>query len=75
MAAKPVVDGIEQQHQGALRVIRLDVQDDAAAEIAERYGMAFTPTFIYFDARGSEQWRSVGSIDPQRVANALHESA
>ncbi len=69
--AKPIVDQIEAEHQGQLVVIRLNVQEEAGRELGEYYMFNFTPTFIFFDAQGTELWRSVGNIDPQQVRNSL----
>jgi thioredoxin-related protein len=71
MAARPVVDGVEREHGARLEVVRLNVQDPASREAAARYGFRFTPTFIFFDELGREQWRSVGSLDPQQVRDSL----
>lgn len=54
-----------------MRVIRLNMQDPIGRELARQYGALVTPTFIYLDAQGVEQWRQVGSIDSQRVRNSL----
>lgn len=71
MAAKPIVDGIEEQNQGELSVIRLNVQDNSSQPLIERYDFRFTPTFILFDSGGEEVLRSVGAIDPQQVQDML----
>ena len=69
--AKPIVDGIEDQYAGQVLVLRVNVQDSAGKALAEEYDFRVTPTFIFFDALGSEVWRSIGSIDPQQVAGSL----
>ncbi len=71
IAAAPIVDGIEQEHSGRLRVIRLNVQDPVGRALAQELGSRVTPTFIFFDAQGREAWRSVGSIDPAQVRRSL----
>lgn len=71
MAARPLVDGIEREHAGRLRVIRLDVQESAGRTIADRFGLRVTPTFVLFDSQGAEVWRSVGIVDPARVRQSL----
>lgn len=71
MAAKPIVDGIEQNHLGELSVVRLNVQSGGARPLLEAYGFQYTPTFILFDGEGEEVFRSVGAIDPQQVDQAL----
>lgn len=71
MAASPVVDGIERQHAGKLIVVRINVQDTAAQPWLARYAFRLTPTFILLDGHGDEAWRSVGSINPDQVAEKL----
>jgi thioredoxin-related protein len=75
MAAKPIVDGIERVHEGNLRVIRLNVQDPAGAELLERFGFRFTPTFIFFDDAGEELQRWVGGILSSEVRELLEEGS
>lgn len=65
------MDRIEQEQRGKLQVIRLNMQDQIGRELARQYGALVTPTFIYLDAQGVEQWRQVGSIDSQRVSDSL----
>ena len=68
---KPVVDRLETQEQGRLRVIRVNGQGAVGKTLGARYDFQFTPTFIFFDAQGTEQWRSVGSLDPLKVQQSL----
>jgi thioredoxin-related protein len=69
--AKPIVDGIEQDFAGQLTVLRVDAQSQTGQALARQMQMLFTPTFIFFDTQGSEAWRSVGRIDPQKVKDSL----
>jgi thioredoxin-related protein len=73
MAAKPIVDGIEREHQGKLVVIRLNVHDPVGAALGARFGFRFTPTFVFFDAEGQERWRTVGSVAPSEVRRTVNE--
>jgi len=71
MAAKPIVDGIEEQNRGELSVIRLNVQSNSTRPLLAQYDFQFTPTFVLLDADGEEVLRSVGAIDPQQVQDVL----
>jgi thioredoxin-related protein len=71
MAARPIVDGIENDHRGSLLVLRLNVQDREIRPILKEYGFQFTPTFILFDGKGEEILRSTGAIDPRQVQVSL----
>jgi hypothetical protein len=64
---KPVVDGLEQELAGRLRVIRLNVQDPVGKALAGELGFRMTPTFVFFDAQGLEAWREIGRLDAARV--------
>lgn len=70
-AVKPVVDGIEREHQHQLRVIRVNIQDPKGRQLAKEYDFEYTPTFIFFDQQGQEMWRSVGELDPEKVRESL----
>ncbi|HET7009917.1 MAG TPA: hypothetical protein VFI11_04010 [Anaerolineales bacterium] len=65
------MDGIERELAGRLRVLRVNIQEPAGAELSRAMGAAFTPTFIFFDEQGREVWRSVGRLDPNDVRLAV----
>ena len=44
------MDGLEQELEGRLRVIRLNVQDPVGKALAGELGFRMTPTFVFFDA-------------------------
>lgn len=48
------MDGIEGQFQSRLVVIRLDIQSESGRTLTPLYDFQYTPTFIFFDARGKE---------------------
>lgn len=66
LAARPVVDGFEQEQTGRLRVVRVDANDPNTASYAARWGFRATPTFILLDAAGAELWRG-RQLDPATV--------
>ncbi len=65
------MDGLEQELSGRLDIIRINIQDRVGRELAPVYDFEYTPTYIFFDAKGSELWRSVGEIDPQKVLDSV----
>ena len=65
------MDGIEQEYNGRLLVIRLNIQEQVGRELAPVFGFEYTPTFIFFDAQGNELWRSVGSLDPDKLRQSV----
>ncbi len=68
---KPEVDKLEAELGDRIHIIRLNIQDNVAQELAPVYQFEFTPTFIFFDAQGNEQWRLIGSFDAQKVRDSL----
>ena len=69
--AKPIVDGIENELRGELLVMRVNIQTEEGKELANRYNSVVTPTFLLFDKRGQEIYRSIGQIDPQAVRDLV----
>lgn len=65
------MDGLESELNGKLTVLRVNVQEPVGRELAPVYGFEYTPTYIFFDARGRELWRTIGEIDPQRVRDSV----
>jgi thioredoxin-related protein len=68
---KPIVDRVEKELGGKLVVRRMDIQSAEGSRFAHQYGIELTPTFIFFDTAGREQWRSVGQLDGARVRASL----
>jgi len=75
VAIKPAVDRLEKELHGQLVVRRMDIQSAEGRKLASQYGIEATPTFIFFDSSGREQWRSAGQLDAVRVRTSLQESA
>lgn len=71
ISIKPSVDELEKELGNKIHIIRLNIQDEVGMDLIRIYGFQFTPTFIYFDENGTEQWRLIGSFDPQKVRDSL----
>ena len=71
VAMKPAVDRVERELRGKLVVRRVDIQTAEGRKIADQFGIELTPTFIFLDTAGNEQWRSVGKLDGARVRACL----
>jgi len=65
------VDGLEQQLTGNLEIVRINIQTPVGRELAPAYDFEYTPTYIYFDSKGNELWRTIGEIDPQKVRDSV----
>jgi len=61
--AKPVVDGIERDLEGAAQVIRINVVSQLGGQLAQRYGVRGVPTTVVLDGAGEVISRSVGMPD------------
>lgn len=78
ISIKPQVDELERELNSQIsigkkiHIIRLNIQTEVGMDLLSIYGFQFTPTFIYFDENGVEQWRLVGSFDPQKVRDSLN---
>lgn len=70
-AIRPTVDELEEELGDRIHIIRLNIQDPVGRELTGYYGFDFTPTFIFFDGQGTELWRQIGDLDPQRVRDAV----
>ena len=73
LAVKPAVDRLENEWRGKLTVRRVDIQSPAGKQLVAEYRIELTPTFIFFDAAGREQWRSVGGVDAAQVRISLEK--
>lgn len=68
----PVVDRLGQEHEGAVEVVKLNVETDAAAsETASRYGVRFVPTFVLLKADGTVAETLIGEQTEQRLRDAM----
>jgi thiol-disulfide isomerase/thioredoxin len=67
VALKPAVDRLENELRGKLTVRRVDIQSNEGRQLVAQYRIEITPTFIFLDGAGKEQWRSVGQLDVARV--------
>ncbi len=74
LALKPAVDRLEREFGQRLVVRRVDIQSGEGRKLAQQYDIEFTPTFIFFDAVGKEQWRSVGQIDAASLRQSLEST-
>lgn len=60
LAAKPVVNGIEQDLKDSAPVIRLDIGSDMGKAVAGRFGVAGVPTVLVLDGDGNVVHRESG---------------
>jgi thioredoxin-related protein len=68
---KPIVDGVEKEFGNAITVIHVNVLEPAGKILGQKFDFRYTPTFIFFNADGEEQWRVVGMLNPNDVRTSL----
>ncbi len=67
------MDGLEKELTGKLEIARINIQTQVGRDLAPVYNFEYTPTYIFFDAQGHEQWRTIGEVDPQRVRDSVNQ--
>jgi thioredoxin-related protein len=65
------VDRLEQDLQGQITVIRLDINTTVGRELGARWNFQVVPTFILFDGTGRELYRAFGALKPESITGAL----
>jgi len=65
------VNGLQSELEEQLNIIKVDIYTASGRELTAEFNSVATPTFIFFDASGNEIWRSIGSLDPDRVRDSL----
>ena len=71
MAVEPIVNGLRDELDQQLVILKVDIFTDAGRELKAEYNGVYTPTFIFFDPDGKEVWRTVGSLDAEQVKESL----
>lgn len=66
------MNGLEQELGDKLHFIHINIQSQVGNDLEPVYNFEYTPTFIFFDAHGTELWREVGGLDAQHVRDSLN---
>ncbi len=67
MAMRPVLDRLEHDAANRLQILRIDVKDPTGAQIANRYNVNFTPSFLLFNSLGIMEEEYTLMLDRSRV--------
>lgn len=70
LAAKPIVDGIEKDLAGKVKVLRLNMLSKSGREFASRYDVKGAPTTLVIDGAGAIVHRHAGI--PSRKTVVAH---
>lgn len=68
---KPIIDELERDYKGQLKVEFVDVREDKSA--AEKYKISSIPVQIFFDANGKEVFRHVGYYSKEDILAKFKE--
>ena len=75
MLNRPLLERVESEAGHRLQVLRINSKDKIGMDIANRYGVTFTPTFLLFNGRGEKEQEYVFVIDRARVLYWLDKQA
>jgi len=67
MAMRPVMNWLERDAGHRLQILRINVKEPIGAEIADRYHVHFTPTFLLFNGSGTREEEFTLVLDRARV--------
>lgn len=73
-ATKPIVHGIAQDYIDRITVVYLDAKDAEQRAVATELNVVMTPSYVLFDALGTEVWRATGPfsrVEFDRIAAKL----
>jgi thioredoxin 1 len=67
MVMRPVMDRLEHDAADRLQILRVNVQDPLVRQIADRYNITFTPTFLLLNSFGHREEEYTLVLDRARV--------
>lgn len=70
----PIVDGLEQQHQGQIAVRRINAITGDGPAIMKAYHILGHPVVLIFDRQGQEVTRLMGVQPAEAVEKVLQET-
>ncbi len=70
---KPVVDRLSAEYAESVefRLVNLDTGGSEAAQLADRFGIQFVPTFIFVDGTGEIVDQHVGGMEETALRDKL----
>lgn len=74
MAAKPIVDGLQEQLNDSVEVVHLNLLSAVGREAARRYGIKIVPATLVFDRQGQLVERQMGIPNAERLVNKIGSS-
>ncbi len=74
MAIQPVVDQLAKEAGERLRILRLSIDTEPGKTLMQEHKVVFTPTFVYYDARGNKVRDSVFVLDKAKILYDLEHA-
>jgi len=71
---KPVMEQLEMEAGSRMRIIRLNIETEPGKTLKDEFGVAFTPTFFYFDRHGNRVRESVFILDKAKILYELERA-
>jgi len=71
----PIVDGLSDEFDGQVKVLQLNVADQANEELQARYNVRGHPSFVMLDADGQVAQRTFGPQAESVLRQALKQLA
>lgn len=71
---QPVMDGIEKEYAGKVKVVFYDVWTPEGEPYAQKYGIQGIPTQIFLDKEGKEFFRHTGFFPKDQIVKILEEN-
>ena len=73
MTMRPVVNRLKQDAGNRLQVLHVDTRDEIGRQLAERYDVRLTPTFVLINSYGSKEEEFTLVLDRPRVLHWLDQ--
>lgn len=67
---EPVMEEIAREYEGKVKVIKVDVDDEGAADLANKFGVLSVPTLLFVKG-GEVVDRIVGAVPKRQIERAL----
>jgi len=71
--AKPIVNGIEKDLQGQVKIVRLNLLTKLGRELARAYGVTAIPAMVVFDGGGQVRYSHQGLPNRQRIVQEVSQ--
>jgi thioredoxin 1 len=68
---QPIMDNIEKNYTGKVKVVFYDVWTPAGRPYAQEYGVQAIPTQVFLDENGEEFFRHMGFLPEEEIVKVL----